>query len=114
MKTRFPIVPHLAFALLLAFGAHAPSRASAAAPHRAPAHPVTSADAKAAPVDINTASAPDLETVPGIGHALAQRIVSFRDKNGAFESVDDLLKVQGIGEKSLGKLRPYVTVLKTK
>lgn len=68
----------------------------------------------AAPVDINTASASDLETVPGIGKALAQRIVDFRQKNGAFGKVDELLKIQGIGDKSLEKLRPYLTVGRAK
>ena len=52
--------------------------------------------------------------VPGIGKSLSQRILAFRDKNGPFQSVDDLLKVQGIGEKSIQKLRPYLTVAKAK
>lgn len=63
-------------------------------------------------VDINKASAADLVAVPGIGKALAQRIVDFREKNGPFREVDDLLKIQGIGEKSLEKLRPYLTCSK--
>ena len=85
----------------------APSRATAPAPVRAAA-----ADGR--PVDINSASSADLEGVPGIGKSLAQRILAFREKNGAFGSVDDLLKVQGIGEKSLEKLRPYLVVAKAK
>jgi len=52
--------------------------------------------------------------VPGIGKSLSQRILAFREKNGAFQSVDDLLKVPGIGEKSIQKLRPYLTVAKAK
>ena len=48
------------------------------------------------------------------GSSSATRIVAFREKNGAFKSVDDLLKVQGVGEKSLEKLRPYLTVSKGK
>ena len=66
------------------------------------------------PIDINTADSSALETVPGIGKSLSQRILAFRDKNGPFQSVDDLLKVQGIGEKSIQKLRPYLTVAKAK
>lgn len=62
----------------------------------------------AAPVDLNTATVEDLVKVPGIGDALAQRIVEFRTKNGPFERVDDLLKVRGIGEKSIEKLRPHL------
>lgn len=72
------------------------------------------ASADAGPVDLNSASADQLVAVPGIGESLARRIVEFRDKNGAFQSVDDLLKVQGIGEKSLQKLRPHLTVSKAR
>jgi len=83
---------------------------AAAAPAAAP----KSASADARPVDINTAGATELQSVPGIGKSLAERILAFREKNGAFGSVDDLLKIQGIGEKSLQKLRPYLTVTKAK
>jgi len=65
-------------------------------------------------VDVNHADAAALESVPGIGKSLAARIIDFREKNGAYQSVDDLLKVQGIGEKSLEKLKPYLTVSKAK
>ncbi|MBI3449810.1 MAG: helix-hairpin-helix domain-containing protein [Acidobacteria bacterium] len=67
---------------------------------------------KVDPVDVNSASAPDLEKVPGIGPSLSKRIVEFRDKNGPYATVDDLLKVQGIGEKSLSHLREYLTAAK--
>jgi len=56
-------------------------------------------------VDINTATVEELMSVPGIGQVIAQRIVEFREKNGPYGSVDDLLKVQGIGEKSLARIR---------
>ena len=69
---------------------------------------------EARPVDINTADMAALESVPGIGKSLSQRIIAFREKNGPFQSVDDLLKVQGVGEKSIQKLRPYLTVAKAK
>jgi competence protein ComEA len=72
------------------------------------------ATAEAKPVDLNAAGSDELEAVPGIGKSLASKIVAFREKNGAFKSVDDLLKVQGVGEKSLEKLRPYLTVSKAK
>jgi len=66
---------------------------------------------EAAPrLDLNRASAQDLESLPQIGPALAERIVQFRTKHGAFRSVDDLLKVQGVGEKILAKLRERLTV----
>jgi competence protein ComEA len=68
---------------------------------------------KGSAVDVNRATAAELLAVPGIGKSLAQRIVDFREKNGPFGKVDDLLKVQGVGEKSLERIRPYVTVGKS-
>src|SRR5262245_21244808 len=67
---------------------------------------------KPALVDINTATNVELEKLPGVGPSLAKRIIEFREKNGAFQSVDDLLKVQGIGEKSLARFREFVTASK--
>jgi len=65
-------------------------------------------------VDINAATAEQLQAVPGLGPALAQRIVEFRDKNGPFGSVDELLKVRGIGEKTLERFREYLVAGKSK
>jgi competence protein ComEA len=56
-------------------------------------------------VDLNTADQAALETLPRIGPALAERIIAWRDENGRFGSVDDLLAVPGIGEKLLAGLR---------
>lgn len=61
-------------------------------------------------VDVNRASEAELQVVPGIGPAMAKRIVEWRTKNGRFERLDDLLNVRGIGVKTLEKLRPYLTV----
>lgn len=61
-----------------------------------------------APITLNTASAAELETLPGVGPVLAERIVSFRDQNGRFEVVEDLLEVPGIGEAKLAALRDLV------
>ena len=61
-------------------------------------------------IDINQASVARLQDVPGIGPALASRIVAWRDEHGPFERVDDLLNVRGIGVKTLEKLRPYLEV----
>jgi len=61
-------------------------------------------------VDINIATAVDLQAVPGIGEALAGRIIEFREEHGRFEKVDDLLNVRGIGVTSLEKLRAYLVV----
>ena len=81
--------------------------ASAAPPEAAKGAP---AAAKAGAVDLNSASEAQLQEVPGIGPSLAKKIVEFRNENGPFKSVDDLLKVRGVGEKSLERLRPHLTV----
>jgi competence protein ComEA len=67
-------------------------------------------DAAAAPIDLNRASAADLETLPGVGPATATAIVEDRDRNGPFASVDDLDRVPGIGPAKLAALRDQVTV----
>lgn len=61
-------------------------------------------------VRLNTASVSDIETLPGVGPVLAQRIADFRDENGPFASVEDLLDVAGIGEAKLAALRDAVLV----
>ncbi|PKI93331.1 competence protein ComEA [Actinomycetales bacterium SN12] len=61
-------------------------------------------------VNLNTADQTALETLPRIGPALAQRIIDWRDENGRFRSVDDLLAVPGIGEKLLAGMREKVRV----
>jgi len=99
-----------AAALVLVFALAAVGAAPASA---APAAPKPAAS-EARPVDLNTADSAALESVPGIGKSLSQRILTFREKNGPFQTVDDLLKVQGVGEKSIQKLRPYLTVSKAK
>jgi len=61
-------------------------------------------------VNLNTATASELEALPQVGPVTAQAIVAWRDQNGGFTSVDELLEVDGIGEKTLAQLTPYVTV----
>ena len=62
------------------------------------------------PVDVNTADAAALQTLPGIGPALAERIIAYRTEHGPFRTVEELLEVKGIGEATLEKLRQEVTV----
>jgi competence protein ComEA len=61
-------------------------------------------------VNLNSADASDLDTLPRIGAAMAQRIIDWREANGRFTSVEDLLAVPGIGDKMLESLRDLVTV----
>jgi competence protein ComEA len=61
-------------------------------------------------VNINSASAVELEALPGIGEVIAQEILDYRTENGPFGSVDDLLDVSGIGEVTLENIRDLVTV----
>ena len=63
-------------------------------------------------IDLNKATELELTKVRGIGPALAKRIVDFRKEHGPFGKVDDILKVRGVGEKSLAKLKPYLKVTK--
>jgi competence protein ComEA len=64
--------------------------------------------APVAPVDVNHADAAQLESLPGIGPRLAQRIVAFRDQNGFFGDAQEMLDVNGLSESELRQIEPYV------
>jgi len=68
------------------------------------------AAATAQSVNVNSATSAQLEALPGIGPSMAQRIVAYREKNGPFKKLEDLMNIQGIGEKSFLKLRPLLTI----
>jgi competence protein ComEA len=63
-----------------------------------------------APLNLNAATVAQLEALPGVGRATAERIVEYRQKNGGFKKAEDLMSIKGIGEKNFLKLKPLVTV----
>src|SRR5258706_5785422 len=65
------------------------------------------------PVNINAANSEELQQVPGIGPATADKILQMRKSYGSFKSVDDLLSIKGIGKKRLEQMRKYLTVGKS-
>ncbi len=67
-------------------------------------------ESETVPVNINTASAEELETLPGIGEVLAERIIAHREQYGAFRIVDEIMDVRGIGEATFEELKDYITV----
>ena len=76
-----------------------------------PSFPVGAGEKAAAKkININTASSIELQKLPQIGEKVAQRIIDFREKNGKFKRIEELMKVKGIGEKTFEKLRDQITV----
>ena len=72
--------------------------------------PTATAPSPSGPVDLNRATAAELQDVPGIGPAIAARIVAYREENGPFRQVDELVRVKGLGEKTVARIAPHVTV----
>jgi len=96
--------------------AHAGAAGAAQAPsgNRAPVKSVKSVKSVngdvPASVNINTASVKELDALPGIGTKTAALIVEYRQKNGPFKKIEELMNVRGVGEKSFLKLKPQLTV----
>jgi len=61
-------------------------------------------------ININTASADELMTLPGIGPSTAEKIISYREQNGEFKKIEDIMNVSGIGEGKFNKMKDYITV----
>ena len=91
---------------LLAVPAHAQKTAKPA--------PASTSQSTSSPLNLNTASVTQLESLPGVGARTAERIVEYRQKNGGFKKVEELMNVQGVGEKSFLKLKPLITVVPPK
>ena len=70
----------------------------------------TSKSLPTSPININTASAEQLETLPGIGPSTAARIIADREQNGPFRTIEDLTRITGIKEGTMSKIRAYITV----
>jgi competence protein ComEA len=87
-----------------------PALAQESAGPRAAKPSAKAAATAAAPMNLNTATAVQLETLPGIGARTAERIIEYRTKNGGFKKVEELMNVQGVGEKSFLKLKSLITV----
>lgn len=87
----------------------AAARARSSRPRQRPNLPVERVAAPVLPVDVNLASAAELERLPRVGPALAARLVAWRDAHGPFESVESLRHVRGIGPATARLLAPLVT-----
>ena len=101
--------------LILSFVAALSSAVTPVLAQEMPPKPKPTPQAPATPpastlLNLNTATKADLEKLPGIGPSMAQRILDYREKNGSFKKVEELMNVQGIGEKAFLKLRTLVVV----
>jgi competence protein ComEA len=97
--------------LLCAVPSAAPAQA---AQSKGAARPAAAKPAATAIVNLNTATAADLEGLPGIGAKTAARIVEYRQKNGPFKKIEELMNIRGVGEKNFVKLKPQISVAPAK
>lgn len=107
MRALFMLLALVSMAMIPAAAMAQQAGSAAKAAASKPAKPARSSTTV---VNINTATQSQLETLPGVGAKAAERILEYRQKNGQFKKVEDLMNVKGIGEKSFLKLKPLLTV----
>lgn len=105
---RHPLITVLFTCALALFATTAAATAQQAGDRPGPAK--ASGAATVGAVNLNTATAAQLESLPGIGARTAERIIEYRQKNGPFKKIEELMNVKGIGEKSFLKLKDRLTV----
>ena len=84
--------------------------ASPLAAQRSARPPVAATVASTGTVNLNSATAAQIASLPGIGAKTADLVVQYRQKNGPFKKIEEIMNVKGIGEKSFLKLKPLITV----
>ena len=75
-----------------------------------PSVPPVSATTTQGKINLNTAGKDELMTIKGLGEVLAERILDYRERHGGFDSLEELMEVEGIGEKRFASWKPYLTV----
>jgi|GEM_PF-511580 len=90
--------------------ATAPKTTTASAPTTVSKTTAVAVPVSQFPININTASATELDLLPGIGPVYAQRIVDYRTQNGNFKTIEEIKKIKGIGDVTFGKLKDDITV----
>ncbi len=100
---------NLALALVDQQQVYVPHKGETVLPVQPPIQPADASSPAGGLVNINTATVEQLDTLPGIGPALAERIIQYRTENGPFEHIEDLMKVKGIGPAMFEKLKDKIT-----
>ena len=100
----------LALAAMAVVPVAAVQQAKSPAPASKSSRASKAAPAPTSPININTATQAQLESLPGVGPKAAQRVIEYRKANGSFKKVEDLMNVKGFGEKTFLKLKPMLTI----
>ena len=100
----------LAVAAMAVIPAAAAQQAKSPAPAAKSTRTSKAAAAPTSPINLNTATQAQLESLPGVGPKAALRILDYRKQNGNFKKIEDLMNVKGFGEKTFLKLKPMLTV----